>query len=175
MQPATEPTTAHATPDAIVVALERSHGQVIFGFARRLGLSSESASEVVQEALMRLFSALRGGTTITDAAAWTFRTAYRLAMDEHRQRARHSKLQLLERHRDHQGGDPADDHERAALWREVDRLPERQRAVLYLRYRADLPFESVSDILGITPSAARSHTTQAMATLRRRLNKKELD
>jgi DNA-directed RNA polymerase specialized sigma24 family protein len=52
-------------------------------------------------------------------------------------------------------------------------LPERQRAVLYLRYRADLPFERVGFVLGITSSAARSHATNALATLRRRLGQEE--
>jgi RNA polymerase sigma-70 factor (ECF subfamily) len=48
-------------------------------------------------------------------------------------------------------------------------LPPRQRQVLYLRFRADLPFDEIGLILGITDSAARSHATQAMHTLRSRL------
>ena len=54
------------------------------------------------------------------------------------------------------------------MWAEVDRLPTRQREVLYLRYRSDLTFEAIGEVLGITSSAARSHATQAMATLRQR-------
>jgi RNA polymerase sigma factor (sigma-70 family) len=59
--------------------------------------------------------------------------------------------------------------DRIAVWAEVDRLPERQRHVLYLRYRADLPFEDIASVLAISASAARSHAAQAMGTLRRRL------
>jgi RNA polymerase sigma factor (sigma-70 family) len=55
------------------------------------------------------------------------------------------------------------------VWGEVDRLPERQRAVLYLRYRADLTFDAIGGVLGITASAARSHASQAIRTLRLRL------
>src|SRR5450756_958810 len=40
-----------------------------------------------------------------------------------------------------------------ALWQAVDGLPERQRAVLYLRYRADLPFDRIGLVLGITSGA----------------------
>ena len=47
------------------------------------------------------------------------------------------------------------------------RLAKRQ--VVYLRYRSDLSFDQIGEALGITASAARSHATQAMATLRRRL------
>ncbi len=56
-----------------------------------------------------------------------------------------------------------------AVWDEVDRLPPRQRQVLYLRYAADMTFEDVGTTLAISASAARSHDTQARASLRRTL------
>jgi RNA polymerase sigma factor (sigma-70 family) len=88
-------------------------------------------------------------------------------MDHHRLRVR---LAALTRRLDRGVSEaPRDAADRVAVWAEVERLPERQRQVLYLRYRADLPFEEIGDILGITASAARSHATQAVATLRRRL------
>jgi DNA-directed RNA polymerase specialized sigma24 family protein len=65
---------------------------------------------------------------------------------------------------------PVDDADRIAVWAEVDRLPSRQRQVIYLRYRSDLPHEEIAQVLGITASASRSHATQAMATLRARLS-----
>ena len=65
-----------------------------------------------------------------------------------------------------------DASDRIAVWAEVARLPERQRHVLYLRYRADLSFEEIASVMGITASAARSHATQATATLRQRLGDK---
>jgi DNA-directed RNA polymerase specialized sigma24 family protein len=40
---------------------------------------------------------------------------------------------------------------------------------VYLRYQADLDFDAIGTVLGITPSAARSHRTQALARLRERL------
>ena len=49
--------------------------------------------------------------------------------------------------------DPGDDLERQQVWSEVDRLPDRQRAVLFLRFRADLAFEDIGMTLGITASA----------------------
>ena len=45
-------------------------------------------------------------------------------------------------------------------------LPARQRQVLYLRYRADLPFGDIAEILGITAAGARSIATQATDRLR---------
>ena len=152
----------------LVTLIEDQAGDRLFGFACRLGLDAAAAADVVQEALLRLYDTLVAGTSVDDPRAWTFTVLYRLAMDEHRRRQRASRLEVAGP-QPAADGDPAQMAERTLVWREVDRLPDRQRSVLYLRYRADLPFEVIGRVLGITASAARSHATQAMGTLRARL------
>ena len=145
-------------------------GQPLFGFARRLGLSDDEAAEVVQDALLRLFRSLRiaGSLPIEDPTAWTFRAAYRLAMDRHRLRRRIQTIS--QRLRPADPPVPAQTDELIAVWAEVDRLPPGQRAVVYLRYRADLSFEAIGTILGIDASSARSQASRAIAHLRARLD-----
>jgi len=156
--------------DRIVVDIERRHGQALFGFVRRQGLTDEQARDAVQEALLRLWHELRRGTSIDNPRAWAYRAIYRLAMDQHRLGRR---LRLLSGRLDigrRTTSDPAESmSDRVAVWGEVDKLPVRQRQVLYLRCRSDLSFEEVGEVLVITASAGRSHATQALATLRRRL------
>jgi RNA polymerase sigma factor (sigma-70 family) len=165
---------ATLAPDpALVVELEARHGQAMFGFVRRLGLSDEHAQDCVQETMLRLWAELGRGTHVADPKGWAYRTIYRIAMDEHRLRRRVAGLVAMLGDRGGAGQREADPTDRIAVWREVDRLPARQRQVLYLRYRADLPFEEVGTILGMTASAARSHSTQAMKTLRTRLGPDE--
>ena len=154
----------------VVVGLERTHGQTLFGFVRRLGISDAAAGDVVQESLVRLFDVLVAGQQIVNAKAWLFHTAYRLAMDEHRRFARVHRLASRIGSSLTVDTDPAEGFERRLVWSAVDRLPERQRAVLYLRFRADLSFDAVAATMGITASAARSHSTQALASLRRTLD-----
>lgn len=160
--------------DRIVVDVEQRHGQALFGFVRRQGLTDEQAHDAVQEALLRLWHALRGGASIDNPRAWAYRSIYRLAMDQHRLGRR---LRLLSRRLDlgrSTTPDPAETmSDRLAVWGEVDKLPVRQRQVLYLRYRSNLSFEEIGGVLGITASAGRSHATQALATLRRRLAAEE--
>jgi RNA polymerase sigma-70 factor (ECF subfamily) len=160
-----------------VQRLYQSRSQQMFGFARRLGLRDEEASDAVQETMLRLWRELDSGTEIADPDAWAFRTLYRLGIDSHRLARRLAGL--VDRiggglsgatDRGHNDGDPARQIEVEAVWHAVDRLPERQRAVLYLRYRADLPYERIGLALGITPSAARGHASTGLATLRRRLH-----
>ncbi len=159
-----------------VQSLYRRRSQELFGFARRLGLDDEDASDGVQETMLRLWRELESGAEIADSDAWAFRALYRLAMDSHRLRRR--VRGLVERlgagtgaaDRRPGGGDPAAAAEVDAVWQAVQRLPERQRAVLYLRYRADMPFEQIGLTLSITASAARGHASTGLATLRRRLH-----
>jgi RNA polymerase sigma factor (sigma-70 family) len=151
--------------------LDRS-GQQLFGFARRLGLADDEAAEVVQEALLRLWRTLRAGATIDDPRAWTFRATFRLAMDRHRVRRRWTEFVrgLRGSDADRTGTTLAPDgDELIAVWAEVDRLPARQRQVLYLHYRADLTFEAIGRVLGLEASSARGHAARAIARLRERL------
>ena len=154
----------------IVVDVEQRHGQALFGFVRRQGLTDDQSRDAVQETLLRLWHELRRGTSIDNPRAWSYRAIYRLAMDQHRLGRR---LRLLSGRLDlgrRTSSDPADSmSDRLAVWGEVDKLPIRQRQVLYLRYRSDLSFDEIGEVLGITASAARSHATQALGTLRRRL------
>src|SRR4029079_14058640 len=121
--------------------LELQHGQTLFGFVRRQGLADVEAQDAVQDVLFRLWLELRAATVVENPRAWAYRAIYRIAMDHHRLRARIASLaKRLERGRDEPSHDAAD---RVAVWTEADRLPERQRQVLYLRYRADLPYEEI--------------------------------
>ena len=160
--------------DRIVVDLERHHGQAMFGFVRRQGLSDAEAQDAVQEALLRLWREIRDGASIDNPRAWAYRAIFRIGMDQHRLRRRLAGIaERLDLGRVAPSPESAGD--RQAVWLEVDRLPARQREVLYLRYRSDLAYEEIGRILGITASAARSHATQAMATLRGRLEREDFE
>ena len=155
-----------------VVSLHARRAQDLYGFALRLGLSDEDAADAVQETMLRLWRALAAARDVHDVDAWAFRTTYHLAIDQHRLRRRvAASLQWLAARRREHTTDPNDSAHADALWQAVDGLPERQRAVLYLRYRADLPFDRIGLVLGITSGTARSHATTALATLRRRLER----
>jgi RNA polymerase sigma factor (sigma-70 family) len=149
-----------------IVALDQEHGQRLYGYALRLGVDSGRAADLVQEALLRLWRELGKGTLIASREAWTYRTLSRLAMDEHRLHRRIGSL--LARLGD---GTPRrvleiDSTDRVAIWAQVDRLPDRQRQVIYLRYQADLSFEEIGQVMGIEPGAARSYATTAHRSLR---------
>jgi RNA polymerase sigma-70 factor (sigma-E family) len=55
---------------------------------------------------------------------------------------------------------------RAALAGLLATLPARQRAVLMLRYHADLSTAATADVLGLSVGTVKSYTARALATLR---------
>lgn len=149
----------------IVVQLQEERGGELWGLARHLGLLPDEADDAVQETLLRLWTALRDGVAIERPDAWAFRSLYRLSMDRHRW---HRRVRLLT---ERLGGQPArrpgiDHADRMAIWEAVEGLPERQRLAIYLRYRADLPYEEIGTILGIAAPSARSHVSRALDALR---------
>ena len=152
-----------------VVSLQAERGAELWGLARHLGLSPEEADDAVQETLLRLWSALRDGQSIDRPDAWAFRTLYRSAMDRHRWRRRGATAWRNASARSLPARHDVDHADRMAIWEAVETLPERQRLAIYLRYRADLPFEEIGRILGIAAPSARSHVSRALDALRRQL------
>jgi RNA polymerase sigma-70 factor (ECF subfamily) len=69
-------------------------------------------------------------------------------------------------------GEPTSDGERSeddALRAALAALPERQRLAAFLRYYADLDYEGISAVLGITQGTVGATLNAAHATLRRSL------
>ena len=160
-----------ALGSAAVTDVHARRGRELYGLCRRLGLDEDEANDAVQEAFLRMWAESARGTVIVDPEAWAFRVTYRLAMDHHRLgrmvRALTDRLSSVEERED---VDPAD---RVAVWAAVDKLPPRQRAVIYLRYRADLSYARIATVMGITANGARNDASAATATLRKRYTSEE--
>ncbi len=68
---------------------------------------------------------------------------------------------------EHAAGDPAGEFGvREAVRTALAALPPRQRAVLVLRYYADLPDGEIAEILGCSVTTVRSQAARALAKLR---------
>ena len=162
---------ARPLESAAVTDVHDRRGRELFGLCRRLGLDEDEANDAVQEAFLRMWAESARGTIIIDPEAWAFRVTYRLAMDHHRLgRMVRSLTDRLSSVDEREDLDPAD---RVAVWAAVDKLPPRQRAVIYLRYRADLSYDRIATVMGITANGARNDASAATATLRKRYASEE--
>jgi RNA polymerase sigma factor (sigma-70 family) len=144
-------------------------GRALFGLARRSGLSDDEAADVLQETHLRLFRELTAGATIDDLDAWSFRVAYRLSMDHHRLGRRlRALVSRIGEGRASTRAAATDDA--LSIWPAVDRLPPRERTTLYLRYRTDLSFEQIGEVMGIAPGTARTYASRGLERLRESLS-----
>ena len=153
---------------ALVTEHYERRGRELWGLARRLGASAEQAADAVQEAHLRLWRELGRGAVIEDVDAWTFRVMYRLVMDQHRLGRRIGEVVARLRQTRVESVDPKLD-DSLSLWSMVDLLPSRERATLYLRYRADLSFDQIGEVMGITPASARTYASRGVERLRDQL------
>jgi RNA polymerase sigma factor (sigma-70 family) len=132
------------------------------------------AEDLAQDALVRAITRLdqfdpRRG----EIEAWLWRIVANVTRDAGRMaRRRQALLERLLLRLPQSGPVQADisdsigDEELLAAVRELDR---RSRALIALRFGADLDYARVGTILGMSPSAARMATQRALSELRRRL------
>lgn len=156
------------TPDlASVHQLYEQRATQLWTFGRRLGLAGDEAEDAVQEAFARYVRATQGDAALRQPGAWLFRTVHNLAMDHHRRTRRVRFVDPNDR------GSPEvpEADQSIDLWAAVDRLPERQRAVIYLRYRADFDFATIARILSISAIGARASAFRALRRLREEIDR----
>jgi RNA polymerase sigma-70 factor (sigma-E family) len=121
------------------------------------------AEDLVQDAFVALYRRF-GETLPLEAPVAYARRAIVNAHVSHRRRRSSSALVLAE------PPDVAiaahDASEQDAMWRTLAALPERQRAVLVLRYYLDLSDDDIAAALDCRPGTVRSLAARAFAALR---------
>jgi RNA polymerase sigma factor (sigma-70 family) len=126
----------------------------------------DDADDAFQETLLSALRAYPGLQHADNLRAWLFTIAHRKATDVHRARARRPvPVGAVE---DRAGGvGPEDDA--GSDWELVRALPPRQRAVLTLRYAADLTHRDIAAVLGCSEDASRRAAADGLKALRKEL------
>jgi RNA polymerase sigma-70 factor (ECF subfamily) len=128
--------------------------------------NGEEAKDISQAAM----AALERSPTLPDqTAAWIGTVATNLALNEVRRRGRADAafLRIAGKHWQRNPQDFAD-HVAARLLVDelLNKLPERQRQALELRYLLDLDQMTVAKLMGITLETLRTHTKRGLASAR---------
>jgi RNA polymerase sigma factor (sigma-70 family) len=147
----------------------------IYKFAQLISADSRNAEDLAQDALER---AIRGLKSFDPAKGEIEGWLWRIVVNASRDAGRIAGKQRLAFDRladrwvvDQKVVDFADHLSRAEVLDAVRSLSARHRAVIALRYGADLDFHQVGHALGISDSAASMVTSRALANLRNRLSK----
>jgi RNA polymerase sigma-70 factor (sigma-E family) len=138
--------------------------------------SQHSAEDLVQATLTKLYLSWDRISDRQHVDAY----ARRALVNEHRSTWRRAsrRLEVLSDEPPETGArtevEP-DDGTREAVWRFVQGLPPRQRAVIVLRYYEDLSEAEIADLLGISAGTVKSQASRALASLRDRVPAREED
>jgi RNA polymerase sigma-70 factor (ECF subfamily) len=167
--------TMTTTPALTADILCELYAKRIYKFAQLISTDSGNAEDLAQDALER---AVRGLGSFDPAKGEIEGWLWRIVVNASRDAGRIAGRQRLAFERladrwvaDQQAVDLADHLSRAEILDAVRRLSRRHRAVIALRYGADLDFQHVGEALGISESAASMLTRRALANLRTRLSK----
>ena len=154
--------------------LVRRHADRVYAVARRLGLPSDAAEEVTQEAFLR---AWRGIASFRGDARF-FTWLYRIAVNEAKRRLEREPARTLVRSLDDEVAvQPPDMREepytrlayaelRQALAAAVLALPLKYRAPLILRDVKGLSTADAAAVLGLGEAALKSRLHRARAAIR---------
>lgn len=164
--------TGLARGDA-VSALFRIHHRRLVGLASLLVDDRATAEDVVQDAfagLYRRWWLLRDPDSATaylnravvNGGRDELRHGVRVALLRPRMTPRPETLHSAERE-----ALANDDSER--LWAAVQRLPQRQRQVIVLRYYLDQSENQIAEALGISNGSVKTHAARGLAALGRSL------
>jgi RNA polymerase sigma-70 factor (sigma-E family) len=152
--------------DERFTAFVRSRGEYHLRMATMLTGSPDAAEDLVQASLLKLYRAWSRIDTSGEPDAYLRRIIVNTRRSWWRARWR-QEMPVPEVPEEAAGEDAAERHAVGALVRQaLARLPRQQRAVLVLRYCADLPEAEVASLLGCSAGAVKTHAHRGLRALR---------
>ena len=161
-------------PSDRVAALFDAHHQRIYRLARRLTASADDALDLVQETFLRAARSPKSVPLGADREeAWLVRVLINLRRDQWRKAA-------VQKRNNEPGPDAAPDHgpaviARATIWRALDMLSPRRRAVVVMHELEGLAISAIASQLGISAITVRWHLSAGRRDLARVLTFRQGD
>jgi RNA polymerase sigma-70 factor (ECF subfamily) len=152
--------------DDFLAGLYEAYGARLYRYAVLLLADRTVAEDVVQEAFVRLVTAMRGRSGVEATFAYLatiVRNECYTALRKRRRRAE-DQAPILER-----AAPDATEEERMILEAALRALPVEQREVVYLRVHEGLTFQEIADRCAVSINTVASRYRYATAALRRAL------
>ncbi len=168
-------------------AIMRRHNRLMFRTARGIVTDDADAQDVVQEAYLRAFTAMRSYRGDAALSTWLARIAINVALSLHRKQGRLVQLDEAQEAIDAEQvaedpmADLPSDHVaspetqaaqaqvRQLLQRAIDELPPLYRSVFMLRAVQEMSVEESASALQVSPDVVKTRYLRARAKLRQRL------
>ncbi len=168
-------------------ALVRKHEARAYKYAYRLTRNSDEAADVVAEAFVRVFNALKNFKGQSSFVTWLYRILTNCFLDT-KKRDR-SKLSIsledayasteaeIEQHSEDKSGSPSDHAERNERERRMQRalgfLAEYQRAMIVMYHSEMMSYDEIAAALDLPVGTVKSRLNRARLSLREILKRDE--
>ncbi len=140
--------------------LVRRHQDSVFGLAMGMTRNREDAADMAQDAFIRAYNKLEQYNPEYSFRSWILRICANLTKNLFRKRVRRRDVE--ERHRMETEVEQSEvDPDFQALEEALAQLPPKLGVPLRLKYMEGLPYEEISQILGIGVSAAKMRVLRA--------------
>ena len=164
------------TPDVPLADLFQTHRDGLTGAVRGVLGGGGDVAEVLQDAFLKCWKALRGGEVPRDPVAWIFVVVWNVAVDARRRGQRrpvHASLDqenAVELQVDLSPSHAAEVRDEFALAQAaIEMLTDPVKQVFLLRASGGLTFEAVAEALSIPVGTAKTRMRSALQELRQRL------
>lgn len=151
--------------------LVRDHQEAVFRLAYLYLGDADDAADAAQEAFIRAFRMLKTFDTTRPLRPWLLRIAANVARNKRRAAGRY--LSALRRWMFdapepflHAEAESARLIEAQTLWEAVQRLPSRDREVLFLRFFLELSVSEAAEVLNVEIGTVKSRQSRALERLR---------
>lgn len=149
--------------------LVRRHTQPLARYLSGLGTPEAELDDVVQETLIKAFSAIGSWRGEASFRAWLYRIGANLSRDLYRKSGRRQMVELPERELMDRA-DPVGELEASEVNQRIrdglTELPRLQREVFLLRAQQGMEYAEIAAVLKTTPGSARVHYHHAVKHLK---------
>lgn len=149
--------------DAEFEAFVQGSGRELLRLAIALAGDRGAGEDLLQDVLEKVYIRWH---RIERPSAYVHRALVNTSTNRWRRRYRHPETVLMQDHERPSADEIAGADDRDAIVRALRRLPARQRAVVVLRFLADLSEADAAGALGCSVGTIKSQTARALASLR---------
>lgn len=175
---------------AAFASLVELHQDYIYNLAYRILQTHEEADDATQEAFVKIWQALPTFRGDAKFSTWAYRIVHNLCLNRLRSAKSGPQTVSVEFNWNDEGdegerellanlpGDPVEDpanrfdsaEQRKLIWREVDALPAKYRAIITMYYGQELAYEEIAAVLEVPVGTVKTHLFRAKALLRNKLS-----
>jgi RNA polymerase sigma factor (sigma-70 family) len=152
-------------PDELVALCQREHPRLVGALGLLVG-DRDLAEELAQETLIRACRDWEKVQHLDRPPAWLHRVAVNLAMSSHRRRRAERRMLQRISARDRAAVHDPDATTAETVHHALRQLPIDLRAVVVLRFYADLSVNDTAALLRIPEGTVKTKTRRALAALR---------